>query len=419
MRGMSPAVQSATRFSVVTNGLFLALFSVAPSLLIAADIALAADIPVAVELLSGTVTNAELVQLNETLAKLRQPEGVIEVPLSQILTVKQATASKPPRTAEAEKALTDAALRDGSRIKLSSLSLQESRLLGKHPVWGEMEFGRNEVTSLRLAATDAKVDAAWKELSNRDLTRDLVVLRKGEVLDHLEGTVIGIGEKTIQFLLDGDEVPVKRERVFGIVLAKGEVQSPSLIRCDLDNNETILVDQVSLADGKWTLSRQGQNYNAELEYGPISIDYSSGKLVYLSEQEPRSAKYTPFFGYTWEYRKDRSFEGRPLAVGQRTYRRGLAVHSKSELTWQLGGEFRRFQTVMGYDPEISTASTALVRILGDGKELLKVDLVRGNPPHSVDLDITDISQMTIVVDFGTDEVDIGDRIHFGNAKVVK
>lgn len=108
-----------------------------------------------------------------------------------------------------------------------------------------------------------------------------------------------------------------------------------------------------------------------------------------------------------------------MAVGQRTYRRGLAIHSKSEMTWQLGGEFRRFQTVMGYDPEISTASTALVRILGDGKELLKVDLVRGNPPHSVDLDITDISQMTIVVDFGTDEVDIGDRIHFGNAKVVK
>lgn len=412
MRGISLIVQSATRFSVVTSGLFLAIFSAAPSLLIAADI------PVAVELLSGTVTNAQLVQLNESLAKLSQPEGVTEVSLSQILTLKQATASKPPRTAEAEKALTDAALRDGSRIKLSSLSLQESRLLGKHPVWGEMEFGRNEVISLRLAATDAKVDAAWKELSSRDLTRDLVVLRKGDVLDHLEGTVIGIGEKTIQFLLDGDEVPVKRERVFGIVLAKGEVQSPSLIRCDLDNNETILVDQVSLADGKWILSRQGQNYEADLEYGPISIDYSSGKLVYLSEQEPRSAKYTPF-GYTWEYRKDRSFEGRPLAVGQRTYRRGLAIHSKSEMTWQLGGEFRRFQTVMGYDPEISTASTALVRILGDGKELLKVDLVRGNPPHSVDLDITDISQMTIVVDFGTDEVDIGDRIHFGNAKVVK
>jgi hypothetical protein len=378
-----------------------------------------AGVQVTVEPLTGTPASGELIAITDASIKVKGPEAVVELPLAQVLSIRNTAAPTTPRSPDVEKSLTQSDLRDGGRLGLSGLTLTDGRLRGMHHVLGDIELSQPELRSLRFAASDSKVDAAWKELSSRKSNRDMVVLRKGDVLDHLEGTVSGVGEKSIQFLLDGEEVPVKRERVFGIVFAAREATAPSLIRCDLGHGEMFLVDQIRFQDGGWELRRGGSIVQTPAGIGPVSIDYSAGKLLFLSEVEPRSTEYVPFFGYTWEYRKDRSFEGRPLAVGTRTYRRGLAIHSKSEITWRLGGEYRRFQSVIGYDPEISTASTALVKVIGDGKDLLKLDLARGTPPHAVDLDMTDIIELTIVVDFGTDEVDIGDRIHFGDAKVLK
>src|SRR5690606_31622265 len=66
-------------------------------------------------------------------------------------------------------------------------------------------------------ADAGKVEQSWNELRARNPKGDLLVIRKGDILDFLEGTVGTIDDKTIKFLLDGDEIPVKREKVFGIV----------------------------------------------------------------------------------------------------------------------------------------------------------------------------------------------------------
>lgn len=377
---------------------------------------------VTVEPLSGPPVSGQILQLNDQAVVLESPKGKVEVPLEQVLTIRQMSVPVPSRNDAIEpgdKTQSVVELTDGSRLVLGALALKQESIQGTHAALGDVSLPSEELRCIRMAPLDGKVESSWKELVSRKITQDMVVLRKGDVLDHLEGTIVNIGDKTLSFLLDGDEVPVKRERVFGLCFASRTADQPAEIRVDLGKGEVIRADQVEFEDGTWKLQRGDETFSLSSDHAPEVLDYSAGKLMFLSDVEPRDVRYEPFFGYTWEYRKNRSFEGRPLAVGSKTYRRGLAIHSKSELTWRLGGDYRRFQSVIGFDPEITTASTALVQVLGDGKKLMKLDLSRNTPPHAVDLDISDLVELTIVVDYGSDEVDIGDRIHFGDAKVVK
>ena len=48
----------------------------------------------------------------------------------------------------------------------------------------------------------------------------MLVIRKGNVLDHLDGTVGTIDNVGIHFVIDGEDVALKREKIFGIVYAR-------------------------------------------------------------------------------------------------------------------------------------------------------------------------------------------------------
>jgi len=123
----------------------------------------------------------------------------------------------------------------------------------------------------------------------------------------------------------------------------------------------------------------------------------------------------------WEYRKDQDFEGRPLRLGGRIYSRGLAIHAnaKSELMYRLGGDYRRFQATIGIDNEFRLSNTAAVTIQGDGQTLFQQDVSPNIPPKAVDLDVSGIVELRIIVDYGSDKLDIGDRVHFADAKLLK
>src|SRR4029450_8351428 len=84
-----------------------------------------------------------------------------------------------------------------------------------------------------------------------------------------------------------------------------------------------------------------------------ALDFSSGKLLYLSDAEPRDVKYVPFFDIVHEYRRDRSLDGTPLPLAAKIYPRGLAIPSKTTLRYRIGGDYTRFQAVAGIDDTVS------------------------------------------------------------------
>jgi NPCBM/NEW2 domain len=59
-----------------------------------------------------------------------------------------------------------------------------------------------------------------------------------------------------------------------------------------------------------------------------------------------------------------------------------------------------------------------LRIEADGATLFEQDIDGKSPPIEVDVDIADKQRLSIFVDYG-DNLDLGDRLHLVEARLVK
>jgi len=385
----------------------------------------AADPPVIeASTLDGRSVAGPLQSLDGNALVIARESGPVRIPTTDLLDVRTTAASAPASSGDA---LQVVVLQDGSRFRCRSLSVKGQTLSVEHPEWGNLGVPIAQVRTLQFAADDPALSAAWKQLAERPTKKDLAVIRKGDVLDHLDGVVGDIDDTTVNFLLDGEPIGIKRDRMFGIVYSRKDAPASSEgVRIEFANGDALQVRQVTWGEGQWRLGRAGTQQFPVAGSAVLRLDYSQGKVVYLSSLEPRDVKYTPYFDYVVEYQRDRGVWGGPLRVGGRTYARGLAIHSKTVLRYRLGGDYRRFTAVLGMDPEVKFDAThpesrreARVEVRGDGRLLFGEDVKAGEAPRNLDLPIDGVGDLEILVDFGRDNLDIGDRIHFGEAKVIK
>lgn len=312
----------------------------------------------------------------------------------------------------------------GATLTVSAVTLTSDAAKLTHRALGDVTLPRESVRSLRFGADDAAVREAWKQLHDRSTKKDFLVVRKGDVLDHLDGVAGTLDANEVRFRLDGEDISVKREKVYGIIYAKREDASAKpTAKVELAGGDTLLVKDVSWNQNAWQLRIPGLNPIAAPATAVQVIDFSISKFQFLSAMEPRGYEYISWFGdRTFEYQRDRDFDGRPLRVGDRTYPRGLAVHSKTELKYRLGGDYRRFKAVVGLDPKLPLGAAygdAHVIIRGDSQVLFEGDFISGQSPEVIDVAVTNVSELELIVDYGRDKWDLGDRVHFGDAKVVK
>jgi hypothetical protein len=119
------------------------------------------------------------------------------------------------------------------------------------------------------------------------------------------------------------------------------------------------------------------------------------------------------------YVRDKSWNNRPLKIDGKTYGRGLAVHSRCILTYDLGGEFATFKALLGFDEDAGDRGRVVCRVSVDDKELfVKPDFRAGEKPVAVEVAVKGAKQMRLEVDFGEDE-DIGDRVIWANARLYR
>jgi hypothetical protein len=366
-------------------------------------------------LLGGQHTG-QLAALAGERATLKAGDKTIDVPLAEVLEVRnlRAKAATVPDARRPELSLTD-----GSRISWQSVVVDERQFHVDSPQLGKFALPVTAVSSVRFAPLDPAVAEAWKELAGRSLTQDMLVIRKANVLDHLDGIVGAIDDVGIHFVLDGKEHQLKRDKVFGVVYARRNADVGKPV-CEFTSvaGDFLKAQHLEWSDGRFKLGLLG---GARVEAGPeqfLSLDYSLGKVRYLSQLEPREVKYTPFFDHVWTYYRDRPRDGGALRLGNKEYARGLWIHSRTRLKYRLNGEYRRFQAVMGIDQAVAPLGNVHVVLSGDGKTLHESDVRGADEPRRLDLDVTGVRELEIFVDFGTD-LDIADHLDLADAKVIK
>src|SRR5205823_2497599 len=105
------------------------------------------------------------------------------------------------------------------------------------------------------------------------------------------------------------------------------------------------------------------------------LDFSQGKLTYLSDLDPARADTTLStedngnFGQFVRFRRDKNLDNGPLRIEGVAHAKGLSLHAGTSLVYELGGDYALLKGILGVDESVQTESRVEVVIEGNGRQL--------------------------------------------------
>jgi hypothetical protein len=391
-----------------------------------------ADIPApdvfTVSLADGTTLTGPFEALAEDWSVRLGGVGPRKVPGDAVLALRRAREARPPFPGGEQVILSN-----GDRIPGKVLKLIGDRLhLGS-------DVGKNRVLILPLTALSVIWVAAPDNTDYPDRLRrqlaagrtraDTVLLRNGDAVEGLLAS------------LDCDsQLRVERNK------KNVQVAFPKVAAIALSTDLTRLSPRAEprarlvLADGcRLTLANarvDGVQLTGSTTFGAevsvptekiIALDLFQRRTVYLSDLKPVSYDSTSFLGTVrWPLVLDGSVvdgtsAGGDIRLGGSTYEKGLGMHSSSEVTFDLGGRYRRFEALVGLDDSRGRAGTVRAKVfVGKQPRTLTWDkeLTWNEGPRSVGINVEGAKELTLVVEFGRFG-DVQDHVNWAEARLIK
>ena len=168
--------------------------------------------PVEVSTFAGAEHKGELKTLADGRLVLSSEGGEKSIAMADVLELRLGTKRESPEAAPREVLLTD-----GSRVSCKEVTSTQDAFTLETTAMGTLKIPADAVSSIRLAPHSNALAEDWKKLTKRQENKDLLVIPKKQLLDFLPGVVGPITGEKVQFLLGGNTVDVKREKVFGVV----------------------------------------------------------------------------------------------------------------------------------------------------------------------------------------------------------
>ncbi len=105
-------------------------------------------------------------------------------------------------------------------------------------------------------------------------------------------------------------------------------------------------------------------------------------------------------------------------IGGKTYAKGLALYSRTEMTYRLPAGAKKFTAFAGIDDCVRDVGGVRLEISADGKKLFDKSISGGDAPADIDLDVSGAKRLSILVDYGTG-LDAGDYLDLAEARILK
>ncbi len=385
--------------------------------------------------LDGKSVPGAIVALDATGLTLRTATGEEKFAVENLQSVRaQAVLTRPTPEVVVQ-------LADGSQLFGAEFQLEASRaiLIGLDGV--QVVLPRRAIRWARFQGSLAVSAGDWQEALSTQAAGDLLVVRKSGakdatggtkmVLDPLEGTVKRVGNGTIGFDFDGDEISVKAEKVEGIVFFRPtEPANPQLI-CKVSTASwgVLQASEVAWIEGNLQLkSPSGVSLRIPWTAGTV-LDYRAGNIQWLAELESDTVRTAFHFqpsGMTIKFADlfspdaNGPFGGNGLKLGKQTFESGLSLHSPTTLTYRIPEGFAKFRANLGLVEEVSAAANLQFRILADQRVVFErtIAATDAREPVEVECDLAGARRFTIEVAAGNG-LDIGDTIILGDARFVK
>jgi hypothetical protein len=316
---------------------------------------------------------------------------------------------------------------DGSLLVMRVLASDDESLMARwarFPAINPIRLPLEAIRGIVLARPDDPVADAqlWNTISDHRGRHDLVLLGNG---DTLVGRFAGLNEKALSLQTSAGATSVERSGISGVSF------NPELINVERLKGEGALLSFVdggrlrvqSLKLGMSDRFECRTAYGTVLEFPVQLVDavrFLGGCVTYLSDLEPAEFRFEPFFDLQWPLRRDRNVQGGPLRLRGVAYPAGLGLHSCSDVTYNLSGQYRGFHATIGIDDGTHGKGSATFEVLVDGKSVYKSgELTGGNAAVMLDrVDITGCKSLKLRVDFGAD-ADIQDHADWCDAVLIR
>lgn len=300
-----------------------------------------------------------------------------------------------------------------------------------------------QVSVIRFKPLEPPLAKQWSEIQTLKPAGDLLVVAKrdGTSLDYVEGVMGEITSDKVEFKLDGDTNRVDRTRVTGIVYSHPADTWPAKTKLVVHGRSGLRFNASEVRlEGDFVTLKTPTGVSVRWPVADIeSADFSSGKVLYLSDIDPASQSWTPLVGLPTgaslaaQYglpRRNHSAFGELLTLNAksndgstqtgplRSFQKGLALRSRTELVYRLPEGFNRFTALAGIDPATASTGNVHLTISADDRPLLERDIAGDQPPQPIDVAISNARRLKITVDFGQN-LDTGDWLNLCDAKIVK
>jgi hypothetical protein len=376
--------------------------------------------------LDGQRLSGSVLELTSTQITLDQRDGRVSLETGKLLAVMPTP--KPATSEEAPGAWVD--LVDGSALLARDCAVADRQAQVTLLDGPSIAIPTHDIAAIRFQAGSDTVAAEWTRILGSKRDGDLLAVRKGDSLDYHEGVLHGVSDKAVQFELDGETIPVKRNKVFAVAYHHAAAAALPAVLCRVTDagGSQWSAQQITLAeDGKlqWTTAAGIVVSRPAAEM--VNLDFSGGKILFLSDLKPDAVKWTPYFGDEktaaavapfYAPRRDQNLESKPLQVEGKQYSKGLALHSRTEIVYRLPDRFRRLKLVAGIDDSVRPHGNMRLVIRGDEKVLFESAVAGNEPAKTLDLDLRGVRRLTILADFGT-ELGVADHLDLCNARIIK
>lgn len=400
-------------FAVMARIVALGLFLTSFASLFAADL----------RTLAGKSLQGTLADITAKAVILKTTAGTSTIPFAEVLQVElQKPAALPAGTTYSDIELTDGSIVHCKKFVLNGKELQIT------PV------GMDAATRIPLSAVAFVLNGAqetalaqeWQEkVRSRSRNQDQVAIRREGVLNLLDGTLGNASDKgEIEFSM---EVGDKRQTR---LLDVGRLQGLAFVRRPDPQSPTPLCKVVDIGQNSWIAASLGladQVLKVTLVSGPtvelpksavVLLDFTNDKLVYLSDLKPQEVIERSRQGRKDGLHLDKNLDNGPLQLRGELYRKGLAIHAHTELTYNLEGKFKKFDAILGMDDTVGGDGQPRVRVEGDGRELFSQSIGRKDEPRPLKLEIQGVRQLRIIVSSNR-LFDFGDHVDLADAKLSK
>jgi hypothetical protein len=380
--------------------------------------------------LGGTTVSGELTGLDDKAVTLKTASGPVATPLPSVLDL--VLVPDPPGPESGVKYL-DVELTDGSLLHCKENGLV---IKGKEAELDLLAGQKLKVPLATLAyvlrdAQDGTVRDEWRGIMAKKGTNDLLAIKAEGVLNRLEGT-IGEGDAKGE-RIDFEDARIKRTlpvplgRIHGMLFVRKPGAEPPETLCKITDlqRDVFAAQTLVLAKNDLMITTvTGIKLTLPLAQA-ASLDFSGGRLLYLSDVvNPLLVVEKSNTGRVDHYRRNKNLEGGDLrlhgegAPYKDAFPKGLAIHAYTELVYDLGGQYKKFEAILGVDELVEGDSHVKVTIEGDGKELFAAEISRKDEPKPIKFDVKGVKNLRIVVR-SADLLDFGNHVDLVSARVSK